>query len=158
MQCPFSLAITALTICISERSLIKQQSVHTAAVHNGTRTHSCVATYHHCLQFMVEKTNGSLEQRQRSPYSDYTTDMTTEKSCSRSQQKQDTTPQRPDRPWGLLVLLPTGKWPSFHGVRLPGWDANHSPPLTAESKSGWSLASTHPHAFEAWVRIESSRV
>jgi hypothetical protein len=35
------------------------------------------------------------------------------------------------------------------GIKLPGREADHSPPASAEVKKIWIYTSTHPHAFMA---------
>jgi hypothetical protein len=40
------------------------------------------------------------------------------------------------------------------GVKLPGREANYSPPSSAEVKNAWSYTSTPPYVFMAWCLIK----
>jgi hypothetical protein len=51
--------------------------------------------------------------------------------------------------WGPPSLLSNGHRGSFPGVKLPGREADHSPPTSAEAKKMWIYTSTPPYAFMA---------
>jgi hypothetical protein len=60
------------------------------------------------------------------------------------------TPRHPDRFWGppsLLIQWVTGALSS--GVKLPGREADHSPPTSVEVKNTWIYTSTPPYALMA---------
>jgi hypothetical protein len=40
------------------------------------------------------------------------------------------------------------------GVKLPGREADHSPPSSAEVKNAWSYTSTSPFVFIAWCLVK----
>jgi hypothetical protein len=40
------------------------------------------------------------------------------------------------------------------GVKLPGREAAHSPPSSAEVKNAWSYTSTSQHVFMAWCLVK----
>jgi hypothetical protein len=48
---------------------------------------------------------------------------------------------------------PMGTSDSFPGVKLPGHEADHSPPSSAEVKNAWSYTSTHQYVFMAWCLV-----
>jgi hypothetical protein len=40
------------------------------------------------------------------------------------------------------------------GIRWPGRDANHSPPVNAEVKNEWSYTSSLPYVFMPWCIVK----
>jgi hypothetical protein len=40
-------------------------------------------------------------------------------------------------------------------MKLPGSEADHSPPSSAEVKNAWSYTSTHQYAFMAWGLVKA---
>jgi hypothetical protein len=59
-------------------------------------------------------------------------------------------PRRPDRLWCPPILLSNWYRGLFSlGVKLPGREADHSPPASAEVKKMWLYTSTPPYAFMA---------
>jgi hypothetical protein len=57
-----------------------------------------------------------------------------------------TSPQRPERLWDPLSLLSYSIGGSFPGVKLPGSEADHSPPTIANVKKMRIYTST-PHTY-----------
>jgi hypothetical protein len=49
---------------------------------------------------------------------------------------------------------PVGTRDSFRGVNLPGREADHSPPYSAEFKNAWSYTSTPQYVFMAWCLVK----
>jgi hypothetical protein len=41
------------------------------------------------------------------------------------------------------------------GVKLPGREADHSPPSTAEIKNSWSYTTTPQHTFMLWSSVKT---
>jgi hypothetical protein len=57
-------------------------------------------------------------------------------------------PRRPDRLWGTTNLLSSGYRGIFlPGVKLPGREADQSPPTSTEVKKMWIYTSTPSYAF-----------
>jgi hypothetical protein len=58
------------------------------------------------------------------------------------------TARRPARLWGPPNLLSNGYWGALSpGVKLPGREADRSPPTSAGVKKIWIYTSTTPYAF-----------
>jgi len=41
------------------------------------------------------------------------------------------------------------------GIKRPGYEADHSPPSSAEVKNAWSCISTSQYALMAWCSIKA---
>jgi hypothetical protein len=55
----------------------------------------------------------------------------------------------PERIWGPPASYSMSNGGSFPAVQMPGREANHSPPISAEVKNTWIYTSTHIYAFVA---------
>jgi hypothetical protein len=60
-------------------------------------------------------------------------------------------PSRPDRFWDPPSLASNGYWGLFSpGVKRPGCESDHCPPISAENQDYVDLdSSTHPYVFMA---------
>jgi hypothetical protein len=52
------------------------------------------------------------------------------------------------------VSYPTGTMALSSGVKLPGREANHSPPPSAKVKNAWSYICAPPYVFMVWCIIK----
>jgi len=58
---------------------------------------------------------------------------------------------RPDRLCGSLSLLTNGYRGAVSSIeKLPGREADHTPPSISQAKNAWSYTSTPPYVFLAW--------
>jgi hypothetical protein len=60
-------------------------------------------------------------------------------------------PKHTDQLWGPLSFLFIGHWSSFLGLKVQGYEVNHSHPSSAKVKSEWSLYHYSP-CMPSWCR------
>jgi hypothetical protein len=71
---------------------------------------------------------------------------------SRGKRRLFSSPEHPDKVWGLLSLLFSGYWCYFLGVKWPRRGFDHSPPSSTKTKNLWSYTSTLPLWFYGMER------